>query len=385
MNNVLKAQSFAETHLGNPTGLFSSVPNGKYTLYGTCYTILTKYYFDQSFEPADNIKKFISDCQVPTGEFIGPELQSYDPSPDSNHNREHLLLHSTNMALPVCIQFNIPVRYPLHFSHHFCDINYLDSWLRLRDFSNAWLEGNNLLFIGQLLVYLRDYEKYPGANHALDYWFNWLDNTIDPKTGLWGTNGYCSPREAVYGGYHQLLVYYHENHSIVNPRGLVDNVLTLQHKDGGFHPRGNGGACEDVDCVDILVNMYKRVDYRRRDIRIALRRCLSHILSLQNADGGFPYNRDKNQSHMNIPGTSAPPNLSTAFATWFRVHTIALIKEVLPIEPRIKMLSFGFTNNLSMGWHQPWDLKTAAAMSGYSEIFEQLYTRVLELFPNLLG
>ena len=50
---------------------------------------------------------------------------------------------------------------------------------------------------------------------------------------------------------------------------MIDTVLGLQHVDGGFNPRGNGGACEDVDSVDILLNLYKRFDYRRADIRFA--------------------------------------------------------------------------------------------------------------------
>jgi hypothetical protein len=233
-------------------------------------------------------------------------------------------------------------------------LNYLADWLDRRNLKSAWFEGNNILFVGQLLVYLRDEEGHPDAQAALDGWFEWLDQHMDPATGLWGTNGYCPAMEAVYGGYHQLLVYYHENHPIRNSQGLADTVLGLQHPDGGFNPRGNGGACEDVDSVDILVNLYKRSDYRRPEMRCALRQCLRHILALQNSDGGFPYNRDCRQSHMGIPGTEASPNQSTMFATWFRIHTLALMAEILTDEPELQF-PFRFTNNLSMGWHQTWN------------------------------
>ena len=113
---------------------------------------------------------------------------------------------------------------------------------------------------------------------------------------------------------------------------MIDTVLGLQHLDGGFNPCGNAGACEDVDSVDILVNLYKRFDYRRGDIRFGLKRCLRHILSTQNPDGGFPYSLNCAQSHMGIPGTQAPANVSTTFSTWFRIHTLALIAEILPEE-----------------------------------------------------
>ena len=112
---------------------------------------------------------------------------------------------------------------------------------------------------------------------------------------------------------------------------------------------------EDVDSVDILVNVYKQADHRRREIRLALRKCLRHILAQQNRDGGFPYTRNRSQSHMGIPGTGAPANVSTMFPTWFRIHTLALMAEVLPDERALAGIPFRFSDSLSMGWHRPWD------------------------------
>lgn len=346
------ASKFLDTLLAPDGHGYASVQGGPTTLYGTSYALMAKHYLGETVAVTESIRRFVANCQAESGEFIGPELQDFEPAPGATHSREHLTHHLTCTAVPTCLEFRIPIRYPLTFAHRYLDLEYLHTWLGKRELRNAWLEGNNLLFVGQLLVYLRDVEKLPVAESARQIWFDWLDANMDPSTSLWGSNGYCSRREAVYGGYHQLLVYYHEDHAIPNPAGLVDTALSLQHYDGSFHPHGNGGACEDVDCVDILVNMYKRHDYRRRDIRVALRRCLRHILALQNADGGFPYNRDQQQSHMGIPGTSAPPNASTAFATWFRVHTLALIAQVLPHEPCFRGINFRFSSNISMGWHR---------------------------------
>lgn len=367
-----KSTSFI-TNCYQQNGCYSSVPNGPGTLYGTVYALLALHYLGYNRHLAEQTSNFISNCQIESGEYIGPELYNFEPSRSTKHDREHLVHHLTCAVIPVCLQFKIPIRYKLQFARRFCNKEYLIHWLDARDLTQAWLEGNNILFVGQLLVYLRDVERYKEANAALQCWFEWLDTHIDPATSLWGTDGYCSAMEAVYGGYHQLLVYYHENHRVPNPQGLVDTVLSLQHYDGSFHPGGNGGACEDVDCVDILVNMYKQYDYRRRDIRIALRRCMHHILYLQNPDGGFPYNRDQWQSHMNVPGTPAPPNVSTTFATWFRIHTLALIAQVLPMEPSFRGIDLKFNNSLSMGWHRVWDLKQAERISAEgSEIMERV-------------
>ncbi len=333
------------------TGGFRSVPGGPATLYGTCYALLGRYYLGTLETPEPRTVQFILDGQDPdTGLFERPELSGFQSKPGVRHDREHLQWHLTCAAWPACLHFGIAARHPVRAAHRFADVGLLREWLARRDLKEAWFEGNNLLFAGQLLVLLRDHEHLPGAQRALEVWFQWLNETLDPSTGLWGTNGFCGPADAVYGGYHQLLVYYHEQRTVAASDRLVDTVLDLQHPDGGFNPRGNAGACEDVDSVDILVHAYKRSDYRRPEIRVALRRCLRHILATQNADGGFPYNRYWDQSHMGIPGTAAPGDVSTTFPTWFRIHTLALMGEVLPDEDALQM-PFRFTRHLSMGWH----------------------------------
>ncbi len=48
---------------------------------------------------------------------------------------------------------------------------------------------------------------------------------------------------------------------------IVDRTLLLQQEDGLFSPQG--GGCEDYDAIDTLVNMYKRVNYGRGDIKFS--------------------------------------------------------------------------------------------------------------------
>jgi hypothetical protein len=331
-----------------------SVPGGPVTMYGTCYAWLAMFYLGHN---ATHLRHaFINLCATTrdpvSGLYNGPELASYSPPLGVLHDKRHLQTHLTCSAvLPVAQQLGISLA-PLTVAYNYCDLDFLRGWSNSIDWRNAWFEGNNILFVGQMLIYLRDVEGYSAAGEALRYWFSWLDHEVDKRTGLWGTNGFCSPMEAVYGGYHQLLVYYYENHPVPCTRGLVDTVLSLQHEDGGFNPHGNAGACEDVDSVDILVNCYKRCDYRRTDIRLALRHCLRHILATQNQDGGFSYSLDHPQSHMGVPGTEAAPNVSCTFPTWFRIHTLALIAEIIPNSPQLKGTFFQFNTALSMGWHK---------------------------------
>lgn len=337
------------------SGGYRSVHGREPTLYGTSYGLLTRHYLGHDVLVTPQTQRFLLDSQdAETGYFIGPELRNWTPPPGTKHDREHLLLHLACAVLPVLQQFGLKPQHPLRFAHRFCDSAYLAQWLEQRDMTNAWLEGNNLLFVGQLLIFLRDIEKLTAADEALKQWLRWLDSTVDPATGLWGTAGQCSAFVAMCGGYHQLLVYYYEGHAITSPERLIDTALELQHVDGGFSPEGGGGACEDADAVDILVNLYKLVNYRRPSIRAALRRVLEQILALQNRDGGFPYKRGIEQSHMGIEATKAPPDTSTMFATWFRVHTLALIAEILTDDRRLADVHSRFNDALSMRWHRPW-------------------------------
>lgn len=301
-----------------------------------------------------NWAAYLNSWQDPTtGYFIGPELDT-DELHSTKHSYEHVAQHLVAHVLPALSLLGEQTAYPLTFAHLFTDLEFLKAWLDARDWRDAWLEGNNLLFVGQFLIHLRDVEKLPSAQDALELYFEWLDQQQDPATGLWGSNAYCSNAAALYGGYHQLLVYYYENRFIRYPERLVDVALSLQHSDGGFKPGGGGGACEDTDAIDILVNMYKQINYKRPQIRHALRKACRHILKMQMPDGGFVYRLNEPFFHMGIQKTASAPNQSNLFSTWFRVHTLALISEVLTDEQIIKF-DWQFNNSCSMGWHRQWD------------------------------
>jgi hypothetical protein len=336
---------------------FASSPGGSETLYAACFACMLMHYLG-CLDPLPEEEKrlwanYLNSWQQPsTGYFIGPELVPAElKSP--KHTFEHVSLHQTAHVLPALSLLGEKPRYPLTFARPFTNLVYLQDWLNARDWRDAWLEGNNLLFVGQFLIHLRDVEGLACAQEALDLYFQWLEKEVDPATGLWGSNGYCSEAAALYGGYHQLLVFYYEDRDICFPKRLVKTALSLQHVDGGFHRAGGGGACEDVDALDILANLYKRVDYKRPHVRLSLRKALRHLLSMQMPDGGFVYRKNEPFVHMGIEKTASPANHSNLFSTWFRVNTLALIAEILTDDP-VAQYPWQFNDCCSMGWHRPW-------------------------------
>lgn len=368
------------------TYAFTMCDGGEATLYSSCFAVMILQYIGQ-LENLSPIEKRdwaaqINSWQDPeSGLYLGPEIVK-DKLTSPKHDYEHVTMHLAAHVLPTLALLGVQPKYPLTFSHTFLDTVYLLDWLNKRDWKDAWLEGNNLLFIGQFLVFLRDVEAKSGAQKSLDIYFDWLDSQLDPNTGLWGTNSYCSSFVAMCGGYHQLLVYYHERRPVLFKEELIDTVLDLQHEDGGFAPEGGGGACEDVDAVDILVNMYKQIDYRRADIRAALRKCLRQILTLQKPDGGFPYKDGVPFIHMGIPATASPAGVSNMFGTWFRVHTIALIAEILTDEVELEHYDFLFNTVLSMGWHKKWD-KAQHQLCSIDRFAESVATKRVAIRQNL--
>ena len=256
--------SYVERNNSGNVGEYRMCAGGECTLYSSCFAVMTLFYCDslRKYTQEDMYRwgNYINRWQDKnSGLYIGPEVVEEELTSQA-HDFEHISMHLTAQVLPSLSILGIQPRYPMYFAHSFLSKNELTKWLDKRDLKNAWLEGNNLLFILQFLIYLRDYENIKEASHSLELMFEWLDSHMDPETGLWGTNGYCSPYEAMYGGYHQLLAYYYEKREIKFKEKIIDTVLSLQHGDGGFHRHGGGGACEDVDGGDILVNLYKITD-----------------------------------------------------------------------------------------------------------------------------
>jgi len=330
---------------------------GHATLYASSFAAMTLHYVGELSSLPDAKKAgwvdYLNMWQEPeTGWFIGPELNSEEmilPRFEWDYHTMHLTCH----VLPALHLLGGRPTHPLNSACRFLDLSYLRQWLDRRDLGrSAWLEGNYLLFVGQLLVYLRDFQGHPESNEALRVYFDWLDSQQDPETGLWGTREGSSLAHAVYGGYHQLLVYYYCGHPVRYAERIIDSVLSLQHSDGGFEPVGGGGACQDVDSADILVNLGKRAGYRSQDIRVALQRLLESVLAKKMPSGGFVNRFGEPFMHHGILRTYVPPDLPDLFSTWFRTHTLALIYQFLNSEP-LPDFSWRFNTTCSMGWHNP--------------------------------
>ncbi|WP_168566978.1 prenyltransferase/squalene oxidase repeat-containing protein [Crateriforma spongiae] len=324
---------------------FASVEGKRRTVYGTGYALQTLHFLNALDNSHNNDLDWLLDCQdAESGWFVGDEFSTIPKG--QQHDISHLSLHLTcSSALPAIDNMGARPTHPFRSFERFLDRTHLLQWLNERDLSNPWYEGNNLLFVGQLIDWHQRIEAGKEWKERLRDWFDFHDQHFDIETGMWGTDEGASTRAAMCGAYHQLILYWHHSHPVNHWQRLIDCTLSLQHADGGFSETLGGGACEDIDAIDILVNCYHRFDYRRSEIRDALLAARRLILSIQNPDGGFPYKRGATNVHMGMKDTRTSRGGSGIFPTWFRVHALALIDRVVQQE------NFGmqFNNSVCMG------------------------------------
>ncbi|ACE83768.1 hypothetical protein [Cellvibrio japonicus] len=350
----------------------------KTTLYSSAFAVMAYHYAGVlnrfSVDDKQNWIDYLCAHQdSATGLFDAPELYE---GIEFHHNLEHRQLHLTCHILPALNILGGEPRSRISYVDKFLNTNHFIKWLDDRDLSMAWVEGNNLLFAGQLLIH--EIENTGKGVESLELLFSWLEKTIDPNTALWGTDRGCDVHKAMYGAYHQLILFFYKNRSIPYQKKLVDSVLYTQHFDGGYSKWRGGGTCQDVDGIDILVNCYKTLDYKRKEIRSSLRKCLYHIVSDRYVkNSGFMDRKGFSFIHNSMPRTKTPVDQANTFSTWFTMHALIDIASVLKYDSEfVSVKDFKFNNKCSMGWGKDVDISYWHG--------EPLFDKVKFFFRNLI-
>ena len=332
-------------------------------LYPSVFAALTRGLCDDLKDMRENsawAKSVLPFQDKKNGWFMN-QLRPHNPKIDSERKWRHLTEH-TLIALNY---LGVQPLFELSFLKKYHDPDYMTKWLDSLDWDNPWKMSNWVLEIAMMLQYERDIMRLPGGQPGLDAWFDWHDKNQCKDTGFWGNDTkslwgrmspYGGPYNALYGAYHQFLVYYYEGRKINHHERIVDTVLALQYPNGSFKEDGGNGACEDIDASDVLVNMALISDYRIDDIKGALRLQLPSIFNHQGPDGGFVYENDKPHTFVWLevfeegPGTkripdgrivrahkhtTVPANITTAFSTWFRFLSLVSMSRVID-DPRIQ-------------------------------------------------
>ena len=225
---------------------------------------------------------------------------------------------------------------PLVCLEPFYDPGKLVAWLEQRDWSKVDFVGNEVLNVGTLLQYARDFQKEPRAAEAVRLLLDWLArHHLDPASGLWGTYDLTTGKglsRGVMGAYHFWLLFFYDRVPVPHLEAAVDHVLRTQGgRDDGFGQGVHGpmsSACEDIDSIDPLARLIA-VSHSSEVIRKALLRAESHVWQQQNPDGGFTWIRGTKFEYGH-PLLKSPVDGSGMFPTWFRTLSLACLGRAVP-------------------------------------------------------
>jgi hypothetical protein len=381
-----------------PYGTYKMSMSTEATLFSSCFAVfLRELYNDLKNITPEQKREWIelinSWQDGKTGFYIDPRLKEerlYSRHLTKRHDWGYVTWQSTTFCISALEALGGEIKYPFKFLEEWKNPDKVTLWLESLDWKRGtWAAGNVAMFLGICLITDYNANGDQSAKEAMESFFDWHDNFQDPKTGFWGTNCGTPLHIGLFGAMHQYLLYYYMNRPLRYMEKIVDKTLLIQQPDGLFSPIGGGGGCEDLDATDTLVNMYKRLDYRRDDISKALQRVLVGTLNSQGADGGFPWAKRYRfgiedwlriglsiRKHQNFrywyysckeavfgqtilwnkplrpPGWTKKPipiTESYIFPTWFRSLNLALISQVLPKNPYAE-IDWKFLNCPGLGY-----------------------------------
>ncbi len=335
------------------------------TLYSSTYAAMARHLLGdlQELPPGERAQwvAYLQSHQDDDGLFRDPVIfdQGWYRGDPVDCGRPHLSGHA--VAALACLGSVAPK--PLRWLAPWRQEDGLVRWLATRDWGArvAWT-GNEIMNVGTLLQYARDFHHDVGAGRAVAVLLEWLaKHHLNPSTGVWGDVDTSDPvwrSHAVQAAYHWWPLFVYDGVPIPHPERAIDTVLATQNANGSFGAGVHNpaepclaSACEDIDSIDPLCRMAQQTDYRRAEIEAALVRAAGWVLTNQMPDGGFVFIRDRpfEYGHAQLRGTASQ---GAMFPTWFRLLSLALIGKALPAHP-LGRLSWHFVRCPGMQFWAP--------------------------------
>jgi hypothetical protein len=311
----------------------------------------------------------------PASGLFDAGLRTEDLGP--RHDRAYVAEQQTHFALQALRLLGRHLPAPPFLLERWSTRDSLHASLDGLDWGDPWRESNRVMFALYLLEHEGTRTGDPLWRERIADGLDWLRLRQDAATGLWGRRPGRQIHAAVYGAYHYLFFFLRWEGAFPRAERLLGHTRGLQTGEGFFaHIRG-GGACEDYDCVDVLVKLGGETD------RPALLRCAKAVLAARNADGGFPWarpvdgasafllgnfkgqlsarenmrlylqrlldlmHRQRRWRYSGLATLDCPMAESDIWSTWFRTLILAEIDDL----HLHSGTDWGFRSFPSLGWH----------------------------------
>ncbi len=333
---------------------FRFTPRGQETVTSSAMGVLLAEGLGLSLPNREAIRDAILAAQDPaTGLFLEP-LAASTPQAGGLHDLDYLHGMTTYFALHALDALGEKPQYPLSFLKTFSDKDQVFQWLQQLDWSNPWRESNRVMHLLSAFLFSLQWERSPAAAARYHDVLDWLDQHQDPSTGLWGAERGASLLNAVAGAYHFVPYYRYARRPVRAWSKIVHSCLELQNEDGLFAPAPGGGACEDLDVIDLLCNAVRATGKLTPEIRHALTRAFWAIWNMQLPDGSFPYSHvpgDAVYRFSSWPPMEARIGGGDMWATWFRLAALHTIRSLLGADLP-PMGPWTFRRLPALGFHQ---------------------------------
>ncbi|MEN6401584.1 MAG: hypothetical protein ABFD94_06520, partial [Armatimonadia bacterium] len=177
------------------------------------------------------------------------------------------------------------------------DVDRVVAWLGERDFGErvGW-SGNEIMNVGTLLQYAREFQGDVRAGRAVACLLDWLEtHQVRAETGVWGSLDVNDPMQRshmVQAAYHWWPLFAYDGRPFPYAERAAETVLATQNPVGGFgwgvhnpaEPLASS-ACEDIDSLDPLARLLEQAPGHREEIVAAIWRGAEWVRSNQVADG----------------------------------------------------------------------------------------------------
>jgi prenyltransferase beta subunit len=362
------------------------------TLMSSAFSIITLELVDSLYkiEISKEQNYFLKYQDEKTGFFVDPNLKlDYKKIEDIELNYIHY--QTTAFSVSALDALGMKPKYDFTFLNAFRGKEKISKFFEKIDWRNPWHESNKIMFLLQFFSYEYIVMKKEDSLDDIHTILDCLDSAQDSKTGLWGTQFKASSFASMAAAYHFLIFYKYFNRKINFSEKISSSVFQLQMRDGLFHPFGGGGACEDLDAIDVIYKISSEVSTESKE---SLKRAYRALLQNYDKNGGFcwakrptfpflvglkyfnpslelfnvgmikwiiknnylgsliPFFKEKKiYEYSNWNLMKYRINLSDSWSTWFRLLSIATIERLLP-ELKKHDIDYKFRRLPSIGWMQ---------------------------------
>lgn len=240
----------------------------------------------------------------------------------ARHLLPHLLIAYTRLG-------GVPQK-EFHFLKPFEDREYMIRWLNSLDLYSIYSTSNQIMNILCALQYCRD--KMNGKfKESISVAEKWLLERFNPDTGLWfpfRNQTKDNLNNAIRGSYHIFPIFVYDGISM-SVEQTASSIRGTQNFLGGFDTNLCSSACYDIDGIEPFIR-FSNSDCEETEK--VLTKAFKWIMSNQNSDGGFVFQRYAHFSYGGDPLMESEINESNMFATWFRSLSIFYILEKLGLK-----------------------------------------------------